>query len=130
MFEGSRYYLSDKPVIRAKAIQLGIAYGGHLVSLDGNGVEPVVDGIAAEIDWINGRLGAFFGNSIPFYHSAIEILTSTNKPDIVDLAAMPQLYIIEVTNPCGFSNSVLFCCGDLGEEDNICLLYTSDAADE
>ncbi len=126
MFEGSRYYLSDKPVIRAKAIQLGIAYGGHLVSLDGNGVEPAVDGIAAEIDWINGRLGAFFGMNIPFYHSAIEILTSTNKPTIVDLDADPQLYIIELTNPCGFSNSVLFCCGDLADEETMVVVRAID----
>ncbi len=139
IFDGHHYYLSDKPVIERKAAQLGIAYGGYLVALDGNaGISPdqqldedaqaSLDSlIGLEVQWIDGRLEAFFGaNNLPSYFSADEIITSVNKPGLDELGVNEQLYIIELEDVCGFSNSIHFCCGDLNGDETLVVMRTID----
>lgn len=138
IYDGHHYYLSDKPVIERKAAQLGIAYGGYLVALDGNAGIPVdaeldedeqatLDSlIMLESSWIDDRLEAFFGVDIPTYFSSNEIITSVNKPGLEELGVDEHLYIIELENPCGFSNSLHFCCGDIDGEETMVVVRAID----
>ncbi len=139
MYEGHLYYLSDKPVIRAKAIQLGVAFGGYLAAVDGNIPDPEGEdseegikiseaeaaAITAESEWIEGRVASFF-DPVPGYHTSPIILTNTLKPDIIDFDVPDSLYVIEIESPCGFSNSIHFCCGDLGEEETMVVVRAID----
>jgi len=138
IYDGHYYYLSDKPVIRRKAEQLGIAYGGYLLAFDGNAGIPAdaeldeaeqmtLDSlIGLESDWIDGRLQAFFGMDIPDFFSTDRIITSTNKPELEELDINEQVYIIELENPCGFSNSIHFCCGDIAGDETLVVLRAID----
>ena len=139
MYEGHLYYVSEKPVIGAKAIQLGIAYGGYLAAIDGNmldaedenseeGVEiseAEAAAISAEYEWINSRVGAFY-DPIPDYLTSPTVILSTTKPDIIDLDGPESLYVIEIESPCGFSNSIHFCCGDLADEETMVVVRAVD----
>jgi len=123
IYEGHHYYLSEKPVIRAKALKLGIAYGGYLAAMDGNRNRPSAADRSAEREWLRERVGSFF-DPVPRYFVSPEIVRSVPKVESLD--GPSQLYVIELEDPCTFSNSIHFCCGDLAEDENMVVLRAVD----
>jgi len=123
IYEGHYYYLSEKPVILPKALKLGIAFGGYLAAIDGNGNRPRAAARRAESAWIEGRVASFF-DPLPDYFTTNKIVTSVPKVEILD--GPSQLYVIEIEDPCAFSNSIHFCCGDLAEDENMVVVRAVD----
>jgi len=123
MYKGHYYYLAEKPVILPKALQLGIAYGGYLAAIDGNIRRPSAEAIAEEEAWIDSRVAAFF-DTTPDYFTTNKIVTSVPKPEILE--GPSQLYVIEIEDPCAYSNSIHFCCGDLAQDENMVVVRVVD----
>jgi len=140
---GNFYYLSKDSLIGPKAFAMANAIGGHVVHIGNNGERVFVRDAVNQVSNINYLIGfsdrdvegnfRWQSGSTTGYRrwAAGQPNTTVDEGDYVmsmgaadawrvfDGDAEKKRFVVEINDPCTFSEYVHFCCDDLGEETMI-----------
>lgn len=133
--QGHHYYLSHDAYTGKKAFQIAEAYGGYPVVLNSNAerryVRDIVNANDPAVNYMIGLRdtgGGFIweGDNSNFANWATGEPINANGNYVMDMGgnrdnwvvydgeATAKQFVLEIEDPCGFSEVVFFCCDDAG----------------
>jgi len=139
--DGHFYYLSKKKMNSFKAFAYSEAMGGHPAIIETESentwLRNQVDGLLADDKYFIGlsdadNEGTFeWNNGFPVNYTNWNGGNPVNIADYVTVnpdgtwsvapSGVEAAYVLEITNPCGWSDFVNFCCEDVGGEHMVAL---------
>jgi len=129
-YEGHDYYLSDDEFLGPKAYNIAVAMGGYVTVLNDSleqvwlqeqvdqiqlSSNPPVDNICYMVHDPDAELPSDLGWQIGSNPNFVSIDLTVGVPVDFDGLRINKRFVLEVEEPCGYSETIRFCCLDVFE---------------